>query len=76
MHLKPQRTLRVNVAKRKTYLNSLFFLYVFKFGKGSLAKSFSLKRAQRLESTLRIICLKQKIKCSFASSIGNSHLAK
>ena len=47
MHLKPQRTLRVDVAKGKTYLNSLFFLYVFKFGKGSLAKSFSLKCAQR-----------------------------
>ena len=47
MHLKPQRTLRINIAKRKTYLNSLSFLYVFKFGRESLAKSFSLKCAQR-----------------------------
>ena len=47
MHLKPQRTLRGNIAKRKTYLKSSFFLYVFKFGRGSFAKSFSLKCAQR-----------------------------
>jgi len=37
----------VNIARRKTYLNSLSFLYVFKFRRGSLAKSFSLKCAQR-----------------------------
>ena len=48
MHLKPQRTLRINITKRKTYLNSLSFLYVFKFGRESLAKSYSLKCAQRI----------------------------
>jgi hypothetical protein len=34
--------LRVNIAKRKTILDSLFFVYVFEFGRGSRAKSFSL----------------------------------
>jgi hypothetical protein len=38
----------VNIVKRKTYLNSLSLLYVFKFWRGSLAKSFSLKCTQRI----------------------------
>jgi len=39
--------LRINIAKRKTFLNSIIFLYVFKFGRRLLAKSFSLKCTQR-----------------------------
>jgi len=41
------KTTEVNIAKRKRYLKSLLFLYVFKFGKRLLAKSFSLKYAQK-----------------------------
>ena len=37
----------INIAKRKTYLKFDIFLYVFKFGRILLTKSFSLKCAQR-----------------------------
>jgi len=50
VHLNPNnafKTTKVNIAKRKRYFNSLFFLSVFKFGRRLLAKSFSLQCIQR-----------------------------